>query len=367
MTRTLIFFMAIAAILATIPAVLLRVEMAYPGVSLLFSDAEGNPDGARFTLTVTAHAAFAYLAVMLLGTAMIAAARAQGAGMAAPAVWLGVALCVVLVALMIAAQIESSASAQDGTDFGWILYPPLSTAQSDGLLERLIRLVGVDPLRVGNLDNLLILPAAGLLLMGAFAMLSTEPRLGALPVLSLFVTVVSLIFVGQSLMGYDTLLATSTFHLAFWPLLTFAAIRLIDAAPDWLIVLTLGLLAVMAAHLTIIALPQTDAAADTHVETALSYIFPLGLAFYALPALILFARRPVLPAFAPWAIGAGITVILTIWLLPLLQAGWQGQPARYVNYPNAFAEQNLAATTGAILFIATYLALLTTLRRLPAT
>ena len=77
MIRALFLLTSLAAMLMAITAVLIRIELAYPGISPLFTFAKDASAGIEFSTVSTAHALFAYLAVV--GGRHCGAKRAPGA------------------------------------------------------------------------------------------------------------------------------------------------------------------------------------------------------------------------------------------------------------------------------------------------
>lgn len=361
MTRTLFFLTALVAMLATLTALLIRAELAYPGVSPLFSTADGAPDGRHFNVVSTAHAIFAYLAVILLGTTMCAAARIKGAPLAILFVVLGVLASMAVSALLVLAELPAPVDINTGV--GWVLYPPLSTTLPDNLLDYGMRWLDVDPLMYSDFTRVLILPAMAMLYLGAYAMLSTLPRFRWVGVLGALVVALTVTAMGPEIMQIDIPLGFMLFIAVLLPFIACASVRLIDDAPAWLLMLTVGALIIIAAQIGALSYPYGLYVNDTSAAVAATYTFPLGLTWFALPALMLFTHDTRLPAFAICACIGAISLGLALWLVPLFQMGVAGLPQRYVDYPETFAANNLAATAGVVIFALLYLAVVIVIRR----
>lgn len=373
MTRTLFFLTALAAMLMAVTAVLIRIELAYPEVSALFTDADGFPDGSRFAKTATVHTMIGYLCVILLGTTMCAAARNRAAPLGRLFVSVGSVLAFGVAALMVLAELPplggSEATTQNvGSGVGWVLYPPLSTSVPTSLLENIGAMVGdiglVDPLFFAvRLPQLLILPALGMLYLGAYAMLSTLPSLRWSGIFGCVLVVVVTILVIPQLMETDLPFGTVGLVALTLPLVAIASVRLIDDGLGWVLLLTLGALLTLAVQIIVLLLPQSAATNGTMLTPAMAYIFPLGLAWFALPALIIYRSKSDLSEWVVIAITACITVTLALWLAPMMQLGFLGQPQRYVDYPVAYAPLNLVVSVAVGLFALVYLVVITALRR----
>ena len=156
--------------------------------------------------------------------------------------------------------------------------------------------------------------------------------------------------------------------VAIWllPALLFlacSAIRILDGGPSWLLVLGIGTLVTTLAYITVLVHPNSATAAGTIAEVATLYVFPLGLIWFALPALMLFRDGSRLTDWHIWAITGALTLGLILWLAPLFYAGQMGQPFRYVDYPDAFSIANLVSSMAVIAFTALMLGIIVILRR----
>lgn len=361
MTRTLFFLTALVAMLATLTALLIRAEMAYPSVSTLFLAADGVPDGQRFNVVGTAHAIFAYLAVALLGTTMCSAARIKGAPLASLFVGVGVMSSIAVAAVLVLAELPAPADIKTGV--GWVLYPPLSTTLPDTLLDYVMRWLKIDPILYFGFTRILMLPAMAMLSLGAYAMLSTLPGYRWVGVMGALVVGVITAVAGHSIMQLEIPLGFTLFVLILLPFIACASVHLIDEAPAWLLMLTIGALIITAAQNAAVIHPGITFVRDTSAAVALTYTFPLGFAWFALPALMLFTHETRLPAMGIGACIAAIPLGLALWLVPLFQMGISGLPQRYVDFPSAFAAGNLAATAGVVIFALIYLAVVIVIRR----
>jgi hypothetical protein len=360
MTRTLFFFTCLTVILVAATAVLLRVDLAYAGVSPLFSASEGKPDGHFFNNVARAHRMFCYLAVMLLGTTMISAARTKGAPLAGLFVAIGVILSLATAVLLILAQVPMTQPVEFGV--GWTLYPPLSIAGPQTALNHLLSFLDVDPVFNRDITRIFILPATGLLYLGAYTMLSTEPGFHLLSVFGAILILLVITLSAPFILGTYLPFATIGFVTVALSLIACGAIRLVDGGPAWLLVMTLGMLVTTIAQIAALFITENLYLEGTNTATALLYIFPLGLAWFALPAVLMFASNR-LPTWAPW-VATGATIAgLSLWLAPMTRLGFAGQPAQYVDYADAFGADNLFLSTGAILFIVIYLFVIVLVRR----
>ena len=127
----------------------------------------------------------------------------------------------------------------------------------------------------------------------------------------------------------------------------------------------LGLLATLVAQIPVISASGPLAPRGTLAQIVPLYVFPLGIAWFALPALFLFDRRSHLPDWAAPAMALSVTATLALWLTPLLFLGRRGQPSRYLDYPEVYATSNFGVTFAVGLFVVTYLAVVITARRAP--
>lgn len=373
MTRTLFFLTALAAMLMTVTGVLIRIELAYPGVSPLFMAPDGFPDTPRFDAVFTAHALFSYLCVIMLGTTMCSAARDKAAPLGGFLVGLGCALGVGVTVLMALAYLPPlpTAGSTDalGTGVGWVLYPPLSTNAGTSLLDSLIALLAgdaaPDPMLIASyLPQVPILPAMGMLYVGAYAMLSTQPGLRWVGMAGFALTLIVTLLVIPVLMDTGLPFGSIAYISLTLPFVACAAVRLSDDGPAWLMMLTFGAIITLIVQVVIITLPQSPATSGMVVTAAMAYIFPLGLGWFALPAVIMFAVPQRYSDAATLSAALFIAVALCLWLGQMVLLGLAGQPARYLDYPDAYAVRNLAASVAVGLFIVGYLGVITVLRRM---
>lgn len=375
MTRSLFFLFSLVAMIATLSALAIRLELAAPGVSALFQDDSGAPNGAGFGVVAMGHALFGYLAVMLLGTTMIAAAREKGARLAGLFMWTGLLICAV-TALVILSNVVPLRWFADlspntvGGDPGWTLYPPLVDAPQQTVLGYLANLIrpetsffSPDLLVYTDLSRYALLPAGVLLFLGAFTMLSTERGMSWLSLVGAVSVVIVATLTTPLLLESEMPFIAVGWLLPALILLACGAIRVLDGGGAWLFVMTLGTLIMTLAYVAVLVHPRTLMAAGTTADIAVLYVFPLGLAWFALPALILYRFGTSLEDTALWAVCAGLTLGLIVWLGPIFHAGHIGQPNRYVDYPDAFAVANMTASIGAFIFTALMLSAIVFLRR----
>ena len=160
-----------------------------------------------------------------------------------------------------------------------------------------------------------------------------------------------------------TTIAVSIWLIASFLLLACGAIRLVDGGPTWLLFLTLGALVSTLAHIALIIHPDTALADGTMASIMTLYVFPLGLAWFALPAMMMFRDGSHMSETQLWAMTGALTLGLILWIGPLLHAGHMGQPFRYVDYPVAFATPNMAASIAVVAFGALMLAVVVFVRR----
>ncbi len=363
MTRTLFFLTALTATLGAMTAILMRIELAYPGVSPLFQTTDGAPDGNMFSAVTTFHVTVSYLCVTLLGTTMASAARPKGAPLSALFIGLGCLFSFVILSILALTLIPAPSGDQSGV--GWVLYPPLSTqpqSMFDTLLDMLPFEFWLDPI-VTDITKVFMLPSCAMVLLGAYAMVATVPSFRWLSVIGVILLVPITILVGAIIFDNSTPFVAPTYLIAVFPLLAFASIRLIDAAPSWLMILTAGLIITSVGQIIFLIIATQGFIDGTIAEPAATYVFPLGMAFFALPALILYDRNTDLPAWATAATVGAIAIPMTLWVSFLVKLGLDGMPARYVDYPNAFAADNLAVSANVIFFAAIYLTVITAIHR----
>lgn len=356
MTRPLFLLTATAAALAAMAAILLRAEHTAPGVSWLFQGADGGSDGYLFNTVVNAHSKLAYIAVMGLGTAMLSAAHTKGALFARQLTWIGLLACVLAVVPFILSQIPFRAQDPVGTGVGWVLYPPLSTPT---LLDRMALALGFDAFWI-TFPQFYMLGAAFLLLSGAYAMISTLPRLRLLGALGPFLmALVTAAAVVQMVSG-QPLPVLNSYVMIVALLLACAAFGLRGPRQTWLIILCVGIAAPLAAQLALMNTIATPRYTGTITHAAMPYIFPLGIAWLAGPAAILFYCGVDLPIKSMLFVTIAPLVGLAAWIIPLLLLGRAGMGRGYGDYPDVFGTMNGVATIGVALFAALYLAALRT-------
>jgi len=377
MTRTLFFFTALAAMLFAVTAIVIRVELAHPDISSLFAviHEDGTIEGDRFKfkLVLKLHALFGYLAAMLLGTTMLSAARQKKALGVTPMLILGALACGALVGSLLIMSINVSPALEARP--GWVLYPPLS-AQGTGAFPPGTNFLPADvfsfvtvftsPLAPfsQNAMNGLIAVSAALLFSGAYAMLSTIKGFRAMALLGQLIALgTSLLFVG-TMDGGQLHLMVMLFALPVLPLIGCAAIRLIDPNPPaWLIVLTLGALILLVAEYVVFLNGIYVFATRGAASSVVPYVFPLGLAWFALPALLLFTHDTRLPGWMVWAIPPILCVPFLMWVIPFFGVRSEGISEGSLAYPAEFGGDQIIMTSGTIIFIASYLAVITIVRR----
>jgi len=363
MTRPLFFLTALAGMLMAMTAVLIRMELAYPDVSPLFMTETGHADSQRFIATSTLHRIFGYLAVILLGTTMCAEAHLKGVRPAILPMVIGAGLSGLLVVALVLANLPHTP--EDSTGVGWVLYPPLSAdpVSYSPYFTTVLDWVGLDPLHLPNLASYLLLPAAVMLLLGCYAMTATLPKCGWILFagLALSVATVAVILTApQTRGGYFPL---GAFHVLTFPLLIPLTIHLIDRATPWVMLLTLGLVATSIAQVTVFSIVPSAGRGGTTADIVPLYVFPLGISWFALPALFLFARTPRWPDWCAPVAAFALTGSLAVWLFPLLRLGQEGQPTLYLDYPDTFAGLNLKTSAAVLIFVAVFLTTLTLARR----
>lgn len=361
MTRLLFLWTAIAGSLFALTALLIRAELATPGISPLFSTADGAPDGAKFYATSIAHSMLAHLTVILLGTTMISAARDKGAPNVGIFVPLGAALATVLSLLLAISAIPTSAF-DGGTGAGWVLYPPLSTSAS--LLDRMLMSVGIDPILLVYMPRILILLATTMLYIGAFAMVATLPRLRWVGLLGAGLSLLAVALQAPTILTTSLRDLSAGLAITTLPFAVLTAGALFFARPPWLILLSGGAFLSVAGTFLPRLTPDNVFLSDTVAAAALLYLVPTGLAWAALPALVMFWRGT---SHGPWR--AAVTTVLlwiglAVWIVPLLMLGRVGMPILYPDYPNAFAELNLWTSRAVLTFAVFYAALLMRLWRI---
>ena len=99
-------------------------------------------------------------------------------------------------------------------------------------------------------------------------------------------------------------------------------------------------------------------------DAAALYTFPLGIAFFALPALILFDRDTDLSTLGLTATISAITIPLILWVAQMASMGLNGlELSTTVDAQPEFAAENLMTTANVIIFILFYFATITAIRR----
>ena len=360
MTRSLFFFTALAAMLMTMSAVLIRVELAYPGVSALFSDAGGAPDGPRFLVTSVFHNLMAYFAAMLLGTTMISAARDKGALGSTLMLGVGVLLCVALASALVLSALILNGLAPDPR--GWLATSPWFIDQRFD--PTVFQLCCIRPKGASSLVPMLVFPATAMLYLGAYAMVSTLRGFRPIGLFGIIATLAMLTLTGAEMtqrFGATDMPVMVVFALL--PLLACAAVHLIDHATPWVMALFVVILVPVFAVVLVEALYEFSIRETTLVGVARDYIFPLGFAWLALPMLMIYRFGTSLTA-AHIVIGSAVIVLsLGLWIDPMIRVGLKGMPPAYVYYTDNYAPENLSITIGVGLFMLIYLAILIILRR----
>ncbi|MBT8412653.1 MAG: hypothetical protein KJP02_12785 [Octadecabacter sp.] len=359
MSRVLITLTLTALLLMGVTALAIRWELAAPGLSL-FINPDGHAGGHLFETTVLTHTILSNLAVLLCGTTMIAIARDHRVPLTGLLMWTGIALAAVIILVALLAGLPplgGTGTPQTMQTPGWSLYPPLSTGPTS-LLSQL--LPSVDPLFLGYYLGQIALPANAALYLGVYALAATLPKSGWTIFVGLFTVLAAV--------GFTTgaIAAPSGFDAAWVvalgaPFLVCAGYHLIFQPAAWLVVLTMGMIITTAVPTLLGTLPDAPALGGTTAITALQYIAPMGLAWFALPALLMFLRPVRLGAAVLTTLA--ITVALFLWLAPLFLLGRIGMPMRYPDYPVAFASLNLATSLGVAAFTLIYPAILIAIRR----
>jgi len=127
--------------------------------------------------------------------------------------------------------------------------------------------------------------------------------------------------------------------------------------------MTIGLLLTIAAQIGLMVALLPHDIEGTSAQRVSDYIFPFGISWFALPAVMLFSHQTRLSALALWVSMGVISIGIALWAVPLLRAGIAGQAMRYVDYPSAFAADNLAATAGVLIFVFLFLGVLLAIKR----
>jgi len=364
MTRTLFFLTALAAILAATTAILIRIEHTNLSVSFLFQLADGSADNNRFFKTSVFQTLISQLSVILLGTTMASAARTKGSPGARFVTGIGCAFAAYTFIVIVLAF--TPVPAANEVDSGWVIYQPLSTSTSSPISQSVLGLLP-DHLRLDpfahHQTKLFFLSAAAMLFLGAYAMLATLPSFRSLQTLGIILTAIVTLPVAQ-LIPMEPPAIYGGFYLALVvPLLICASIRLIDAAPSWLLILTIGVIITSAAQIILLILAVNNST-GTVFDAAALYTFPLGIAFFALPALILFDRDTDLSTLGVTATLAAITIPLTLWVTQMASMDLNGlELATTVDSQPEFAAENLMTTTNIVIFILLYFATITAIRR----
>lgn len=368
MTRTLFLLTALTAMLAATTAVLLRAEMAYPGVSALFESTDGFPDIARFETVVVVHGLVSFLAATLVGAYMASVAQARGARLGGFCLWAGVlaalAVLVIMVVVLSPALLAGLAADTQGADWG--LFPPVSADGPRSVFGTLLAAPDADFNSFSNnLNRYLLLPAAFSVFLGAYALVSTEPGFGVLSVVGAPLVILLTVMNVSLISAPDPFSMSMLFFLLSLPLLTCASIRLIDTATAGLIVLTVGMIASITGYWLMVLVSQAAFLSNSLIEPIAAYVFPLGFVWFALPATMIYARTSQIAGWAPWAISVALCLGLALWLTPLFQLIQEGQAPHYIDYPEIYATTNLQATAAVALFAVIYLACIVMIRRAP--
>lgn len=360
MTRPLIYLTALACVLTALTALTIRYEMFEPGVTALFTDANGNPKGLLFNDLIFAHRMLCATAVMFLGALMTSLARAGGAILATPMMVLGTAAGLATL-VMVVLSLFPLPIAPTPNEVGWILYPPLALPQT--LLERLLTAIGLNPDLMLLIGPYIFLAALFGLFSGAFMMLATLP-------MTRWIGVIGMAFTATALLpSFDRLGEMTNIEpiKAIYPLaavfVIIATAFLVKHPRPWLIVLTLGTAIALGFHAVMLSRIDFYYIHGTTVQLGLNYIFPLGLAWFALPAAILMYGDKEPPLALAIATPFVITSALGAWIAPMIAVGRMGQPHSYIDYPDAFADHNYTISIAVLAFVIAYPALLVTLRR----
>lgn len=364
MTRTLFFFTALVGMLMAVSAILIRVELAYPGLSGLFNGLDDAQDGRHFAAVAQSHTVFGYLAVTLLGATMAAAARTRQATLGTPTMVVGLCIAGVLALVLLLGEIPadlltgSDTAPADILGSGWTFYGP-----NQSILDLALGWVGIDPLLLPGLTRVLTIPALFILLLGAYALLSTEPGLRLVGIGGGLIALIVVCTSAAAVMNVNVMMGNALYLLAILPFVIGASVRLVDESPSWLLMLMIGVLVMAAAHIGLTLLPNPSRFDGTQAAAVLGYLFPLGIGWYGLPALMLYTHPTRLPDLAIWVLSGIITLGLAIWTVPMFSVGANGQPLAYVDFPDTFAARNLAASTGVVLFTMIYLGVIVIIRR----
>jgi len=368
MTRTLFTFTCFVAVLSALAALLIRLELARTGVSSLFQTQSGDVDLNAFRTVSAAHVLFGYLAVALMGTTMIAAARERGGLWAGLFMWIGiltgVAMTVILALILMPLPDAFPAWAQYGRTLWDEIAPVVGATPAP---ESAGRVAGMrHEIVFSTQAAVAMIPAAALVLIGAYSMLSTETGLRWAMILGVIVTIATSVLAVQILTASDLPNAQVIYILPCLPFLAIASLRLTDEVLVWLVVMTLGMIALIAAQIAA-AIWNVTLVPDSMARAASQYVLPLGLIWFALPAFILFRSGgrydTVLGRAMIWLMAPLVTIGVALWAVPIFRTGLAGQPARFADYPEDFASLNLAATVGLGVFILLYLTLLIWVQR----
>lgn len=359
MTRTLFIVFCISLVLFTGTAFLIRAELAYAGVSPLFQNAQGQPDAQYFNSVVTLHRIMGYLSVILLGTIMANAARIGGAPLARIVMALGLLTSLAIGGVVMMASIQITSPSDHSV--GWKLYPTLSTGPSSLLDHAVLSLGGNNLFFLIQMVKLLPLLAAASLYWGAYLMLSTLPKMRETAYIGFALTVITCLFVAQELLDTGVISMATPFLVLSIPLLVLCAIQMYFTRKPWLGMLAFGALVTSIGQWLLMGLRDVGYLVGTSVEVASQYTFPLGLAWFALPAVILFHTPTRLPRFAELFLAGTIVAAFWKWAGPLVTLGIQGLPTGYFDYPDAFADKQWDVTAYGLIFAATYAVILLTL------
>lgn len=366
MTRALFSLTCIATALVALTTIVIRWELARSGVTF-FLTSDGQPNGHLFNEAVRAHTLLCHLAVLLLGTTMSAAAAEKGAPLARIFAWLGVILANVLTLTAVLAVLPpfggSNATPDTGVGVGWTLYPPLATYPFS-LLQQLVP--QLDPFLMGYFTSLSALPANAMLYLGAYAMAATLPQMRWLSYAGLVTVIAALVLTTRTMRTVDVPYEGAWIAALVVPFLAAAIYQLRNQRASWLTVLTFGMLIATLTPAYLVNSVYMPVLRGTTSMAALQYMFPMGLAWFALPALMLYRTPTRLPVCAIRTLLVAVTSGLAIWLLPLFQTGRLGQAARYVDYPPLLEPANMIVSIGVTLFAVLYLATLIILHRAKA-
>lgn len=359
--RSVLFWAVMGlAMLVLMTAGLIRWELAAPGVSPLFLDAEGNPRGQTYNTVVTAHGWFGVVLMLLAGVWLGNLAVPDGARLHRLWIWPGTVLAAGLLAVLAYLLFADGSYSIFGE--GWVFQLSLSGgAVSNTPLA--------SPTHVVPMPASLLLP--GLVALGlAFLLLGSFARIGSRPGFRWAAVLAALLTLGVTGIYLTTILPEDPVFgqiVFFMPLLVLTAmlsIILTDALPAWAPLLVIGAIAMLVSSMVLSVFGGYGYYDDTMTEVAIQHLGPGMLVWFVIAAGLVSRYRLTPGGAMPWILGAALVVTHLLAFAPLVQLGDMGMPRRYIDYPEAFARLNLLATGGAALLLVTLLAgLVTILRR----